>query len=108
MNIKEYQKIFKLIETREKELKEINLFCKLEFYYNFKDFDTWQELNEKSQEKLIDYAYTYYIENDIIEHTIFNICELIINSTFYGFQEIAKNILKLSYKDFENIINEKI
>lgn len=108
MNIKEYKKIFKLIETKEKEQNEINLFCKLEFYYNFKDFDTWQELDEESQKKLIDYTYTYYIDNDIIEHTIFDICELIINSAFYGFEEIAKNIKNLNYIDFENIINEKI
>lgn len=102
-----YKKILNEIENIEEKEKEVNLFCKLEIYYNCKDYDAFQELSEENKEKIINYIYTFYMENDLIENTLFDICDLIFNS-IYELNEITNNIDALNYQDFENILNEKI
>lgn len=102
MNIKEYEKIINEIEE-----KDVGASTKLYFVYIMKDFDQYKELNNEQKEKILDFVYTYWINEDLTENTVYSYLEAIFNSTYYGFNEIVKNIDNLTYQQFENIINEK-
>lgn len=103
MKIKEYEKIIKEIEE-----KEIGATTKLYFVYIMQDFDNYKELNNIQKEKLLDFVYTYWIHEELTEHTMYDYLELIFNSTNYGYDEIIRNIDNLSYEQFENIINKNM
>ncbi len=101
MNINEYEKIINKIEQ-----KEIGASTKLYFVYIMKDFEKYQGLNNKQKEKILNFVYTYWINEELTEHTIYDYLELIFNSVNYGFPEIVNNIDNIAYQQFENIINE--
>ncbi len=102
MNIKKYEKIIKEIES-----KDIGASTKLYFVYIMKDFEKYQNLSDEQKEKVLDYLYTYWINEELTENTIYSFIDSIFNSKSYGFPEIVENIDALTYQDFENIINEK-
>lgn len=101
MNIKEYEKIIKEIEE-----KDIGAITKLEIVSHMMGFDIYENLKDINKEKLLDFLYSYWMESDLIEHTLYDYTEAIFNSSFYGFPEIVENIENLSYKDFVNIIEK--
>lgn len=103
MNIEEYEKIINDIEE-----KEIGASTKLYFVYLMKDFDNYKELNNKQKEKLLDFIYSYWIDAELTEHTMYDYLELIFNSTNYGYDEIINNIDNISYQQFESIINNNM
>ncbi len=102
MNIKEYEKIINEIEE-----KDVGASTKLYFVYIMKDFDQYKELTDNQKEKILDFLYTYWINEELTENTVYSYLEAIFNSAYYGFDEIIKNIDNLTYEQFENIINEK-
>lgn len=102
MNIKEYEKIINKIEKHGGNI------TKMYFVYQAKDFDSWQEMTYKQKEKLINYTYSYWLDEDLNENYVYNIMDLIFNSHYYAKNEILENIDKIEYKTFCNIINEKI
>ena len=103
MNIKEYEKIIKELEE-----KDIGTITKLYILNEMIGYEKYQNLSDNNKEKLLDYIYTYYMENDLYEHYFSDIVELILNSGWYGYCEILDKLDNLDYKTFENIINEKI
>ncbi len=103
INIEEYEKIINDIEE-----KEIGASTKLYFIYIMKDFDNYKELNNTQKEKLLDFVYTYWIHAELTEHTIYDYLEMIFNSTYYGYDEIIKNINNITYEQFENIIEKNM
>lgn len=106
------------IAIREKELhtyknilKEFNKnnlsIIKLEILDNLQSFDKFNDItDEDEQEKIIDFIYTYFMDNDFQEYNLYNICDMLINSTHYCNIDIIPNIKNMSYEDFEKIINE--
>ena len=91
-----------------KEFKKDNIsLIKLETLEHLQGFDNFNELQEEKQNKILDFVYSYWLESDLQEHTLFDYIELLANSNFYGYGDIFGNIEKLSYKDFINIVEEK-
>ena len=91
-----------------KEFKKENIsLIKLETLEHLQGFDNFNELQEEQQNKILDFVYSYWIESDLQEHTLFDYIEVLASSNFYGYGDIFANIEKLSYKDFVNIIEEK-
>ena len=102
MKIKEYIKIINNIEEKNGNI------TKLYFVWQAKDFDLWQEMDEKQQEKLIDYCYSYWLDEELLENNIYNVMDVIFNNYCYNSDKIVKNIDTLTYKEFCNIINENM
>lgn len=101
MNIEQYEKIINEIEE-----KEIGATTKLYFVYLMKDFDNYKDLNNKQKEKLLNFVYSYWIDAELTEHTMYDYLEMIFNSTCYGYDGIVENIDNITYEQFENILNE--
>lgn len=101
LEIKKYKNILK-------EFKKENIsLIKLETLEHLQGFDNFNELKEEQQNKILDFVYSYWIESDLQEHTLFDYIEVLANSNFYGYGDIFGNIEKLSYKDFVNIVEER-
>ena len=98
--IKFYEKIINEIES----VKMNGTFTKLEIYYNLKDFDSFYELNDENKQKIIDFIYCYWIDNDFLEYNLLNVCDMVIDSTRYCEYDILSMINTLTYEDFEKII----
>ena len=100
--IKFFDEIIEKIEKKE----NIGGLTKLEIYYNIKDFDRFADFTDDQKEKIINYIYIYWINNDFMEYNLLNVCDMVINSTGYCGIDILENIDNLTYEDFEKIINE--
>ena len=97
---------FEKIINELEEIKVNGMFTRLEIYYNMRDFDAFQELNNENKQKIMDFIYCYWIDNDFYDYNLYNVCDMVINSTHYCEYNILQNIDSLSYEDFEKIINE--
>lgn len=97
----------KELERLEKELKDnndlIGFTTKLFIIDNAQSFDNYNELSQEQKAKIIDFIYSYWIYNDFIENTLFDIICLIFDNI-----EIINKIDKMNYKDFEKIIDDLI
>lgn len=102
MNIKDYIKILKNIDTKK------GSFIKLQIIFYLIDSDEFKQLNEENQEKLVDFIYSYYMQNDIEEYDLEQMTYGIINSSDYGYINIIENINNIDYQKFENILNDKL
>lgn len=103
MNIEEYEKIIKEIEE-----KDICGVTKLQIVSDMKSFEQYKTLSDAGKEKMLDYIYSYWIDNDLWEHTLYDVVELIMNATQHGFTDIVSIIDKIDYRTFENIVNGRI
>lgn len=103
MNIKEYEKIIEEIEK-----KDICGITKLQIVSDMKSFEQYQTLSDAGKEKMLDYIYSYWMDNDLWEHTLYDVIELIMNASYYGYNDIVSIIDKIDYRTFENIVNEKV
>lgn len=102
MNIKEYEKIIKELEE-----KDIGAITKLEIVSYLLEYDEYTKLKEEQKEKLLDFLYSYWINNDLMENNLYDMVEMIVNAPSYGFSNILQMLDDLDYKTFENIVNEK-
>lgn len=91
-----------------KEFEKNNIFLtKLEILDHLQGFDSFNDLNEEVQEKTLDFLYSYWLEADLKEHTLFDYVEAFCNSNFYGFGDILGEMEHLTYKEFIDIIEER-
>lgn len=102
MNIKEYEKLVK--ELKEKETGAIT---KFEIVSYLLEYDEYTKLKEEQKEKFLDFLYSYWINNDLVENNLYDMVEMIVNAPSYGFPNILQMLDDLDYKTFENIVNEK-
>ena len=103
MNIKEYEKLVKELEE-----KEIGAITKLEIVSYLLEFEEYTNLKEPQKEKMLDFLYSYWVNNDLVEYNLYDMVEMTINAQIYEFPNILQMIDDLDYKTFENIVNEKI
>ena len=103
MNIKEYEKIIKELEE-----KDVGAITKLEIVSYLLEYEEYTNLKETQKEKMLDFLYSYWINNDLIENNLYDMVEMIVNAQNYGFPNILQMLDDLDYKNFENIVNEKI
>lgn len=80
---------------------------KLEILDHLQGFDKFNDLSEDIQSKTLDFLYSYWLEADLQEHTLFDYVEVFCNSCSYDFGDILGNIEHLSYKEFVDIIEER-
>lgn len=100
-DIHTYKNILKNFEKNNISL------IKLEILEHLQGFDRFNDLSEDAQNKTLDFLYSYWLESDLEEHTLFDYVEVFCNSCHYDFGDILGNIEHLSYKEFVDIIEEK-
>lgn len=72
MNVKEIEKT-----VNELDKTGADTISKLYFVYIAKDFDGWQDLNEKEKENIINNIYTFWIKTDLNENYIYNLFDIL-------------------------------
>ena len=102
MKINEFEKIIK-----DGERNCIGFVTKLEIVSYMMEYDSYKELSEESKEKLLDYSYSYWMDEELVEHTLYDFIEAIFNSNQYIGFDIVNSIDKLNYKNFVDLIEEK-
>ena len=84
---------------------EVNWPTKLMIVDYAMSFEAWQNYTEEEKNKLIDYVYSYYIDSDSTEYTLWDLVEWTLGNDFLqGSSEKFKN---MSYQDFENFIDNQ-
>jgi hypothetical protein len=90
----------KLIEEIQKS--DTCALGKIDILYELMSFDAFNELDESTQSKILDFTYTYWIDNDFAEYNIYNICDIVIRSDYYSNQSnILDDIENIDYNEFE-------
>lgn len=100
LNIKELKEIIKEIQD-----KDHTALGRIDILYELMSFDEFNELTESQQEKILDFVYTYWLDNDFTEYNIYSICDIVINTSDFYNNNILKKIDNLSYEEFEKIVN---
>lgn len=81
----------------------IGLSCKISIVEDMQNFKNYQALKEEERAKLLDFIYSFWIYNDFLENTLFDIIYQILNNS-----NIPKELKNMDFKTFENIVNELI
>lgn len=67
-------------------------------------FDAWNTYTEQDKNKLIDYVYSYYVDN-CVDYTLWDLVEWTLGEDFL--EGSSKAFKTMSYKDFENFIDNQ-
>lgn len=98
--MEELKTINKILENNK---NIIGLSCKISIVEDMQNFENYQALKEEEKAKLLDFIYSFWIHNDFLENTLFDIIYQILNNS-----NIQKEIKNINFKTFENITNELI
>lgn len=99
-------KLFNEIIEKMENIKINGIFTRFEIYQNLRDMDGFENFTEEQKIKIIDFIYCYWMDNDFLEYTLYNVCDMVLNSSHYCGIDILQDVDNLTYEDFEKIINE--